>query len=144
MFVVHFLLLLSFVVDEDFSFVGTSSTISISPRLSFDINDSVAPSSVDDRVFGTPSSAMSPISVHLYCQMLVKKPVPQSASFRSFTACAVDGAPLSKPQPIEAATNDRLEDECLADVCARASAEGSRSAISSRAADDDAIVMVGF
>jgi hypothetical protein len=35
-----------------------------------------------------PSSEMSPISVHLYCAMFVKNPVPHNISFRASSADA--------------------------------------------------------
>jgi hypothetical protein len=84
-------------VDSCFSFVLVVLLLLLLSNLSLDMRESAVPSSDAEKLLPTPSSAISPSSVHRYSQMLVKKPVPHNASLRSLTAIAACGRTAKTP-----------------------------------------------
>ena len=96
--------------------VGVSPLPSLPPAVllpdkstspNFDIKLSIRLSSSADTFRDLPSSLISPMSVHLYWAMLVKNPVPQSASLFGFKARAGRfDCGLSKIKPTNAADDN--------------------------------------
>ena len=88
--------------DESVPLLETSTASSI-PILSK--RDPIDPSSFSLTLLAFPSSEMSPISVHLYCAIFVKKPVPHNISLRSSRADAL--CKLKAPPIVVKVDNDR-------------------------------------
>lgn len=88
--------------DESVPLLETSTASSM-PILSK--RDPIDPSSFSLTLLAFPSSEMSPISVHLYCAIFVKKPVPHNISLRSSRADAL--CKLKAPPIVIKVDNDR-------------------------------------
>jgi hypothetical protein len=98
-------LLSSFSDDPDASPSSCSPLLLLS-GMSLESKASVAVVSATESSLRTPSSEMSPKSVHLYCQMLVKNPVLHKTSFRSWIAAAGPGLSSSAAAAVVVATKE--------------------------------------